>query len=416
MKKINKERINKSKWIAVTIVFILMVSSVTAFATSDYPVRLEYDNTVEVVKTRSYDPKKIIEKAGVKLNPNDKINLDKFKAGEPSSISIERAVNANVYSGAILKSKVNMVGTVKEAISKAGINIKDGDTVNIPLDSKLKEGMDIIVTGKDFISIIDEDKIYSCESSGETLGEILKKLNITLDSDDEISKPLDSVPEKGSSIEILRVEFKVRTVIETVKHKTINVDDNGYYIGQSRVIKPGVDGKNENTYSDKYVNGKLSESTLTKTKVIKKPVNKVVGHGTRVHVKNGIRPISKKRLPSRYGLSSDGIPTNYLKVFRGGSTAYTCNIPSYHGSGNTATGAKAQSGLVAVNPRQIPYGTEMYIVSSDGKKVYGYAIAADTGGFAKGNRTIVDVYMDTANECYQWGRRDVCIYILKWGK
>lgn len=40
-------------------------------------------------------------------------------------------------------------------------------------------------------------------------------------------------------------------------------------------------------------------------------------------------------------------------------------------------------GHIAVNPKQFPYGTELYIVSLDGKFVYGYCMAADTGGFAR---------------------------------
>ena len=416
MIKINKDQINKSKWVAALVVFILMISSVTAYATSEYKVTLEHDNVVEIVNTRSYEPKKIVEKAKVKLNPNDELDLSKFKAGEPSVIAVKRAADVEVYYGAVLQSKLNMPGTVKDAITKSKIQLRDDDSVNYKLNENLKNGMKIVVTGKDFVTILDNGKIYSCKVEGETLEQILNKLQISINENDETSVPLTSVLEKGSSVEIYRVEYKTRTVIETIKYKTVNVDDNKGYIGHKNVITEGKDGSQENTYKDKYVNGKLSKSTLTNSKLIKKPVNKVVGHGTRVHVKGRKNQISKKALPSRYSLSSDGIPTDYITMISGGSTAYTCNTSSYRGSGRTSTGARAQSGLVAVNPKQIPYGTEMYIVSADGKKVYGYAIAADTGGFARKGSTVVDLYMDSASECYQWGRQKVCIYILRWGK
>ena len=54
----------------------------------------------------------------------------------------------------------------------------------------------------------------------------------------------------------------------------------------------------------------------------------------------------------------------------------------------------------------------MYIVSADGKRVYGYCIAADTGGFINSTDWTVDLYMDTEQECVNWGRRDIIIYIL----
>ena len=46
------------------------------------------------------------------------------------------------------------------------------------------------------------------------------------------------------------------------------------------------------------------------------------------------------------------------------------------------------------------------------KFVYGYCIAADTGGFAKRNSCTVDLYMNTYEECCAWGYRGVRIYVL----
>ena len=55
----------------------------------------------------------------------------------------------------------------------------------------------------------------------------------------------------------------------------------------------------------------------------------------------------------------------------------------------------------------------MYIKSSDGKYVYGYAVAADTGGFARKNPTKVDLAFPSAVACSNFGRRNVEIYILE---
>ena len=69
-------------------------------------------------------------------------------------------------------------------------------------------------------------------------------------------------------------------------------------------------------------------------------------------------------------------------------------------------------GLVAVDPRKIPYGTRLYIVSSDGRYNYGYAIAADTGGALRSGRVLVDLFYNTERECVNFGRRQVKVYIL----
>lgn len=78
----------------------------------------------------------------------------------------------------------------------------------------------------------------------------------------------------------------------------------------------------------------------------------------------------------------------------------------------TSTGRPAAVGYVAVNPKVIPYGTRLYICSPDGSLVYGYAIAADTGGALMSGRVLVDVFYNTVAECNNFGRRTMSVYVL----
>ena len=71
----------------------------------------------------------------------------------------------------------------------------------------------------------------------------------------------------------------------------------------------------------------------------------------------------------------NGNTVAYSSVVTGSGTAYTAPAGSL-----TATGVTAYHGGVAVNPNIIPYGSKLYIVSTDGSFVYGYATAVDTGG------------------------------------
>ena len=88
------------------------------------------------------------------------------------------------------------------------------------------------------------------------------------------------------------------------------------------------------------------------------------------------------------------------------ATAYT------HTGNRCSTGVKPQPGYIAVNPKVIPYGTEMFIKTTDGKYIYGYAVAADTGGFIKRHPTGIDLFFDTEKECINFGVRTAEIYIL----
>lgn len=88
----------------------------------------------------------------------------------------------------------------------------------------------------------------------------------------------------------------------------------------------------------------------------------------------------------------------------------TMESTAYYDHGTTALGLKPvrnPNGLstIAVDPNVIPLGTKVYVSG------YGLAIAADTGGAIKGN--IIDVFLNSYEECYSWGRRQVTVQILE---
>jgi 3D (Asp-Asp-Asp) domain-containing protein len=74
----------------------------------------------------------------------------------------------------------------------------------------------------------------------------------------------------------------------------------------------------------------------------------------------------------------------------------------------TRTGMRPRRGVVAVDPRVIPFHTKMYIEG------YGYGWAEDTGSAIKGNR--IDVFFNSYWNARKWGRKKVQVYILKVGR
>ena len=104
---------------------------------------------------------------------------------------------------------------------------------------------------------------------------------------------------------------------------------------------------------------------------------------------------------------SDGIVLHFKDKIEVSATAYTTEGQDFK---ITYSGATARYGIIAVDPRVIPLGTEMFVVGTSGMWTYGYCIAGDIGGFIKGNR--IDLFYNTENECKNFGRRGAIVYIL----
>ena len=116
----------------------------------------------------------------------------------------------------------------------------------------------------------------------------------------------------------------------------------------------------------------------------------------------------------------DGVQTHYDRYMDVTATAYCLcqkccgKSPSSPGYGRTASGLVITPGknmkVVAVDPKMIKLGTNVYVEGLNGAPTYGKAIAADTGGAIKGNR--IDLYFDTHQQALKWGRRSVRVYVL----
>ncbi len=93
----------------------------------------------------------------------------------------------------------------------------------------------------------------------------------------------------------------------------------------------------------------------------------------------------------------------YKKKMEMHTTAYTPYDGG--GQGHTALGNIAGKGHAAVDPDVIPLGSLIFIEG------YGYALADDIGGAIQGD--IVDVGVETLEQAYQWGSRDVTVYVVE---
>lgn len=241
-----------------------------------------------------------------------------------------------------------------------------------------------------------------------TVADVLEKAGITLGEYDELSCSLTDRAFEGMEISVTRIEYVTLSDTSEIPYETEYTDNTNLVIGTENVIIPGVPGKKAYTVKEKYVNGKLTEQEVLTEKVLAKPVTEIVERGTALAT-----PYSKMDDPDAITLVN-GIPENYTRVVSGKATAYTAGYGA-----RTASGRLAEIGTCAVNPNIIPYGSKLYIVAQDGSKVYGYAVAADTGLGLMDGTVAVDLYFGAMAEHYYdscaWGAVQVDIYVLEEG-
>jgi 3D (Asp-Asp-Asp) domain-containing protein len=147
---------------------------------------------------------------------------------------------------------------------------------------------------------------------------------------------------------------------------------------------------------------KLGERRITETLV--EPVRKLVL--MHVGVSDYYSPTFEELLMNPLLSRELSPPVRYSRKLMCEATAYYPGFESNGSWGNTtAMGYECMPGRIAVDPNFIPLGSRLFVEN------YGYCVAVDTGGAIKGN--IIDVCFWTREECMDWGRRDVWVYVLE---
>ena len=402
--------------VTALIMAIAVLCAGTAFAATGetYITDVYEGSQVTRVESNETDPYGIVAEAGIQLSENDKLILDDFTVGEDSRIIVCRASNITFTYADGKTENLVFAGRVSELIAEKGVVLSDNLVSSVNIKAVVTNNMEVKILNNYELTITVDNEIRHVKSTAKTVGELLEEQKIVLDEDDEVVPSADTPLSNELTIDVLRVEYVTREAEESVPFSSTTKKSSSMLKGTKKITTVGVNGTKTVVYKDRVVNGVVESTEVESETVTKKPVTQVTTIGTLVKTtsklgnskieKNG-NPISEIALPSKYSIGKNNVPTEYKYTITGKAAAY-CEP-----GGKTATGKPVMPGRIAVNPKQIPYGTEMWIVSDDGV-VYGYAIAEDTGGFAKKGKFVVDLYMNSTSQCYKWGSRNVTIYVL----
>ncbi len=310
----------------------------------------------------------------------------------------------SIYDGDRLFKVYSFSSDADSILSSSSIEVEAGDNVEVLKNSDTaNSGMTIKISRSFPISITIGNSTIRVFVAGGTVREALAEVDFIPDNYDEVNYSLDAQVFEGMEITVLDVEYITETKENILKYKTVRRVDASMKAGEEKVTREGRDGMETVTTFKKIVDGELVETSITKSS--QKPVSKKVSYGVEQRTLKSSEMMSDLTPKSEIKLDKNGIPVKYSRKLTGVASAYC--------TGTTcSTGVRVKQGYIAVDPSIIPYGTEMYIRTPDGSYIYGYAIAADTGGFTAWGNTIADLYMYSYSDCVNFGRRNIDIYIL----
>lgn len=246
-------------------------------------------------------------------------------------------------------------------------------------------------------------------SQGETIEQLLRRLNLDWRDIDDISVPLDTKTYDGMKLTVAHVIHEKHSYTTVLAPETIYCDDPSLPEGTQKVLTKGEEGQLLCEAVVTYINGLESKRSVLSQQVVSQPVSEVIAVGTGAddgpaQEEESLRPV--------IGDGTITLPTGEVLTY---TEKMTCLATAYHCEGyvgKTATGTRARVGAIAVDPGVFPYGTRFYIMSQDGEYIYGIATAEDCGDKRFIHDTRLDLFFNTKYECIQFGARNCDVYIL----
>ena len=250
-----------------------------------------------------------------------------------------------------------------KVMSLSGIQSEEGDQVYYTAFSGNLATLNIERAFS--VNIQADGQTYPVKMVYGTVADALQRAGITLEGDDYTEPALDRLVTAGTPIVVHRVDYQDRVETQAIPYDT------------------------EYVYTSLYFRNTGRTTTVQPTN----HVIKTYGAGA---------PVSPLTGPD----GTTNAPASYSKVLTGKATGY------YSKTGKGSSGLGLGYGTVAVDPDVIPYGTKLYITSTDGKFVYGYAVATDTGIAVQKGQILVDLFYETYAESVINGAIQVNVYVV----
>jgi resuscitation-promoting factor RpfB len=329
-------------------------------------VTVTIDGQSQTFQTLFTNPLDILNSLGITPGANDKVIVDGTETDfadllvwpvPVAQIIVQHAASVTINDDGQITTIETTHSTVGEALYEAGITLYLADSVTPELNAPISTGLTVSIHRSQPVTIIADGVTLETRTRGHTIADALISANVPLMGLD-YAIPAESAPlEPGMTIRVIRVTEQVETEQGVIPFETLYQADPDLELDQQVTLQEGQNGIQRSSIRIRYENGIEVSRANEGTTIALNPISRIIGYGTKIVIRTLDTP--------------DG-PRDYWRKLRMYATSYH---PAALGGDNiTATGRLLTKGVVGIDPKVIPYGTELYVPD------YGAGIAADTGG------------------------------------
>ena len=359
---------------------------------------LQVDGESLALRSRHLDPAAILRDAGRPPAAGDALYVNGRRAdpAQPlvptlpvTRIELRRPQPFRLQDGNATLELRSSARTVGEALGELGVLLQEADALFPPAATTLVAGMTLQLARAVPLTIVADGASRHLRAAGDRVLDALKAAGLQLKGEDYSIPPPQAPLLAGMRVRVIRVREEVVYERETLPHRTLTQADPELELDQRRVLQQGQDGIRGLPQRIRYENGVEVSRETGAVEMLQEARDHVIGVGSKVVLRSVNTPSG---------------PRQYWRVLRMKATSY--HPGSQGNSTATATGAVLRKGIVASNPKIIPYGTEVYVEG------YGVGSMEDTAAawYVQQQPMFIDLGYSDAD--YQPWSKWVDVYLL----
>jgi len=301
-----------------------------------------------------------------------------------SMMELPEPVRFTLHENGFASTVFSSRPTVGLALRELGSGFDRYDRLWPSGDTPLTAGLHVFVQRAKAVSLsVGGEKAVTVHTHSRTVAELLAEQGVEMLDGDSVTPRRAALLTDGIVVEVTVVRSDADSEDTPIAFLTYYRDDSSMPEGEYAELQAGADGYLHREWAVTYQNGVEVGRVLVSEYTVA-PTDRIIAQGTAVVAAAVAAPTGDPGCP---------------RTLRVWVTWYTA---ASAGDSTTATGTTVRKGTVAVDPRVIPLGTQMYIPG------YGYGVAEDTGGSVIGN--IIDLgYGPDDVKDWRSGWVDICI-------
>jgi len=247
-------------------------------------VALRDGDTLTRLYTNETDPIQILRNAGATIQLGDEVLVDGLpllqyiSANQPRTIQIIRAITITIEDNGVPGLIRTTAATVGGAVRTSGLDLYLADTISPALDTPLTENMVIQITRAKPLTLIIDGRELRTRAQGETIGEVLINLGITLTGQDYAIPDESTLFTRGARIRVVRVTEEIEISSQPVPYQTIyQATDN---LPAGSLIQAGQDGEQSERLRIRYEDGREVSRVLLDRTQTRAPIDEIIATGT----------------------------------------------------------------------------------------------------------------------------------------